>query len=52
MAHRGRKVTFHGAFGTKVKAKRKERAVGGYIRRARIRGEIRYLVLTRRKRKK
>ena len=48
MAKRGRRVTFHGAFGSKTKAKRKEHSVGGYIRRAKIKGRMRYLVLTRR----
>jgi hypothetical protein len=45
MAGRGRTVTFHGAFKSKVRAKRKERRVHGYIRRARIKGHTRYLVL-------
>jgi len=45
MAGRGRKVTFHGAYGTKAKAKRKERRVHGYIVRRRIRGSVRYIVL-------
>lgn len=47
MAKRGRKVTFHGAFGSKSAAKKKEKAVGGYIRPATIHGHRRYLVLTR-----
>jgi hypothetical protein len=49
MAKRGRKVTFHGAFGTKAKAKRKEHSVGGFIERVRIRGRVRYVVMTGRR---
>jgi len=49
MAKRGRKVTFHGAFSSKAKAKRKEHiSVGAYIRRVKIKGHVRWLVLTRR----
>jgi hypothetical protein len=49
MAKRGRRVTFHGAFGTKSAAKRKERTVTrGYVRKTTIKGRTRYLVLTRR----
>lgn len=49
---RGRKVTFHGAFGTKSKAVKKERRLkGGFIRKVRMKGRgTRYLVLTRRRR--
>ena len=48
MAGLGREVGFHGAFGTKAKAKAKERQVrGAYIRRVKIKGNTRYLVLTR-----
>lgn len=47
MAKTGRRFKFHGAFGTKAKAKKKERAVGGFIRRIRVRGSIRYAVMTR-----
>ena len=50
MAKRGRRFSFHGAFGTKAAARKKERAVGGFVRRAKIRGQTRYLVLTRRTR--
>ncbi len=47
MAKRGRKVVFHGAFGTKVRAKRKERVrSGSWIKRVSIQGDTRYLVLT------
>ncbi len=43
----GRRFRFHGAFATG--AKRKEgRGRGRFIRRVRIRGQVRYLVLERR----
>lgn len=45
MAGRGRKFTFHGAFKSKKKAVRKEHAVGGFIRKKRIRGHTRYVVM-------
>lgn len=51
MSGRGRKVRFHGAFGSKAKAVRKERRVRGFIRKARIKGHTRYMVLTRKRRK-
>ncbi len=45
---RGRSVGFHGAFAKKSDAKKKERRVrGAYISRVKIRGQTRYLVLTR-----
>lgn len=47
MAGRGRKFTFHGAYGSKAAAVREERAVGGFIRPTMIRGHRRYMVLTR-----
>jgi hypothetical protein len=49
---RGKKVVFHGAFGTKAKAKKKERKLkGAYVRKVRMKGRgTRFLVLTRRKR--
>lgn len=53
MAHRGRKFSFHGAFGTKAKAVRKERSLGkgAFVRRKRFKGRgVRYMVLKRRKR--
>lgn len=50
MAKRGRKFTFHGAFSTKAKATRKERSVGGFIRKVRVRGDTRYVVMTRKRR--
>lgn len=52
MAKAGRRLVFHGAFGTKAKAQRKERRVAdAYIRPTRIRGHRRYLVLTRKGRR-
>jgi hypothetical protein len=48
VAGRGKKVLFHGAFATKARAKRKEKAVGGYIEKKKIKGQTRYMVLTRR----
>jgi len=49
VAKRGRKFTFHGAYGTKARAQRKEARVrGAFIRVTTIRGRRRYLVLTRR----
>lgn len=50
MSGKGSKVRFHGAFGTKAKAKAKERRVtGAYIERKLMRGGVRYLVLTRKR---
>jgi len=49
MSSKGRKFMFHGAFGSKAKAKVKERKVGGFIRRVKMRNSTRYLVMTRRK---
>lgn len=48
MAKRGRKVSFHGAFKSKAKAVAKERRVGGFIRAITVRGQRRYVVMTRR----
>jgi hypothetical protein len=49
MPKTGRKVIFHGAFGSKAKARSKEQAgAGRYIRKTRIRGRTRFLVLSRR----
>ena len=45
MAGRGRRVTFHGAFGSKAKAQAKERRVHGFIKRVRIKGSTRYVVM-------
>lgn len=47
MAKTGRQFKFHGAFGTKAKAVKKERRVNGFIRRVKIKGSTRYVVLTR-----
>lgn len=50
MAKRGRKVTFHGAFGSKAKAEAKERRIrGAFIRTIRVRGQRRFVVMTRRR---
>jgi hypothetical protein len=46
MAKRGRKVTFHGAFGSKEAAQVKERKVGGFIKRTKVRGATRYVVMS------
>ena len=47
----GRKVVFHGAFKTKAGAVRKEHRVPhSYVRAKRIKGHMRYMVLTRRRR--
>lgn len=46
-AGRGRRMTFHGAFGTKAAAVRKEHRVrGGFIQPRTIKGEKRYLVMS------
>ena len=47
MAKTGRRFKFHGAFGTKSKAKKKESKVDGFIKRVKIRGQTRYVVVTR-----
>lgn len=53
MAKRGRRFTFHGAFATKAKARQKERRVkGAFIRRVTIRGDTRFVVLTRHRRRR
>lgn len=49
MAGKGRKVMFHGSFTRKADAKRKERRVGGYVKRVKVRGVTRYTVITRRR---
>ncbi len=54
MAKRGRVVTFHGAFGMKTVAKRKERALRRrglhpYVQEFKVKGHKRFGVLTRRK---
>jgi hypothetical protein len=49
MAKRGRKVTFHGAYGSKADAKAKERKVGGFVRRIKVNGQTRYAVMSERR---
>jgi hypothetical protein len=51
MAAKGASVVFHGAFASKAEAVVKEHALGSgaYIQATRIRGQRRFLVLTRRK---
>lgn len=46
------KFRFHGAFGTKKKAKAKESKVGGFIRKVKIRGSQRFVVMTKKKGKR
>jgi len=48
MAGKGRKFKFHGAFKSKADAVRKERAVGGFIREFKVKGQTRYTVMTER----
>lgn len=49
MAGRGKKFTFHGAFKSKAAAKRKEKSIGGFIRRTKFcrkkKCRMRFLVL-------
>ena len=45
---KGKYFEFHGAFGSKAAAVRKERAVGGFIKPRRIRGRMRYIVMKQR----
>jgi hypothetical protein len=48
MAGHGKQLDFHGAFATKAKAVAKERSVpGGFIRRTKIKGKVRYIVFSR-----
>lgn len=47
----GRKVVFHRAFGSKAAAKQKERRVGGFVRRVKVRGQVRYVVMTGKRRR-
>lgn len=50
MAGTGNKVKFHGAFGSKADAVRKERSTpGAFIEKRHMRGGVRYVVMTRRK---
>ncbi len=41
------KVRFYGAFGSKAKAQKKKAAVGGTIKKFRVRGKTRYAVMRR-----
>lgn len=44
---RGRRVNFHGAFGTKSRAMRKEASrPGSWIKRVKVRGHVRYVVMS------
>lgn len=45
----GRSVVFHGSFRSKQDAKKKERAVHGFIRATTIKGKRRFMVLTKKK---
>ena len=47
MAKEGRQFVFHGAFGSKAAAVKKEREVDGFLRETVVRGDPRWLVLTR-----
>ena len=48
MAGKGKKFRFHGAFGSKAAAVRKERSTPrSFIRKRRIRGDTRYVVMSR-----
>jgi hypothetical protein len=49
MAGIGKKFDFHGSFSSKSDAVRKEQEVGGFIRERKVRGKIRYFVLTEKK---
>jgi hypothetical protein len=51
MAHRGRKLIFHGAYKSKAAAVRKERRTpGAFIVKRKIEGHTREIVFTKRKR--
>lgn len=51
MSGRGRRVTFHGAFKSKEKARQRERRrEGAFIKEVSIKGHRRYLVITERRR--
>jgi hypothetical protein len=48
MAKRGRKFVFHGAFGSKARAKAKEhQGSGRFIRTVTVKGHRRYLVMSK-----
>jgi hypothetical protein len=46
MAGRGEKLDFHGAFGSKEAAKRKEKSVGGGIITRKVKGHTRHIAVT------
>lgn len=48
MAGTLRQFKVHGSFKSKGQAIRKEQKVGGFIRKVKIHGQTRYVVLTRR----
>lgn len=49
MAFRGKRYTFHGAFKSKAKARRRERGrKDSFIRKYRIHGDMRYVVMRER----
>ena len=48
MAKKGKRFVFHGAFGTKAKAVRKEQAGSGrFIRKIKVRGQQRFVVMSK-----
>jgi hypothetical protein len=45
---RGKKLNLHGAFGSKAKARAKEKRVrGGFILTRKVKGDTRYIVVSR-----
>lgn len=52
MAGKGKKFDFHGAYKLKSAARIKEREVGGFIEERMIDGEKRYVVLTRKEKRR
>jgi hypothetical protein len=52
MSKAGRKVVFHGAFGSKKAAKAKEHEVGGFVRPITVRGSRRWVVMTGKRKRK
>jgi hypothetical protein len=47
MAGVGKHFEFHGSFSDKSEAVKKEQEVGGFIREKKVKGKMRYFVLTR-----
>lgn len=45
----GRQYNFHGSYLSKAEAVKKESEVGGFIRERKVKGKIRYFVLTEKK---